>query len=272
MSVRSNGDSGRILDDPSWVTVERAAAARDRAAAARDRAAAARDRTEAAEDRRRAAEFLHASYRDELSGALTRRAGLDQLRAEVRRALRRKEALPLVFVDVDHLKWTNDTLGHHTGDLLISATGAALRQSLRSYDVIVRYGGDEFVCALPGSALETAVAALARARQLLDAMVPGATFSAGRALLRADDTLEDVVRRADSDLYRRRSQTRRDHTPQHTRTGNVAGLLPTLACAACGADIPVTAFSRRDATSGPSAVCGRCTQVTVVRLETPATG
>ena len=58
----------------------------------------------------------------------------------------------MAFVDVDHLKAVNDSGGHEAGDRLLVRVAAALRARLRSYDLVVRYGGDEFVCILPGVA------------------------------------------------------------------------------------------------------------------------
>src|SRR4051794_12494598 len=124
-------------------------AALDRLLAARDRAVAAFDRTQAALDRHRAAEYLRRTYRDTLTGTLQREVGRDQLGREVDRAHRMKEPMAVAFVDVDQLKRINDERGHAAGDEALRAVGNALRTALRSYDIVMRYGGDEFVCALP---------------------------------------------------------------------------------------------------------------------------
>ena len=55
----------------------------------------------------------------------------------------------LAFVDVDGLKEVNDSEGHLAGDALLQLVGETIRANVRPYDVIVRYGGDEFVCAMP---------------------------------------------------------------------------------------------------------------------------
>lgn len=67
---------------------------------------------------------------------------------ETARAKRTKHPFVLAFVDVDRLKATNDSLGHAAGDHLLRRTVESMRKHLRSYDLIVRFGGDEFVCAL----------------------------------------------------------------------------------------------------------------------------
>ena len=64
--------------------------------------------------------------------------------------------LTLAFVDVDGLKKVNDAQGHAVGDQLLRDVGAALRTQLRAYDLVVRYGGDEFLCALRGADITSA--------------------------------------------------------------------------------------------------------------------
>ena len=127
-----------------------ARALRDQISTAEDRAAAALDRAESALDRHDAAEQLESSYRDDLTGALSRAAGRDQLGAAIDRAHRIGEPLVVTFVDVDHLKLINDAHGHAYGDRVLHELGSTMRRGLRSYDVLVRYGGDEFVCAAGG--------------------------------------------------------------------------------------------------------------------------
>ncbi len=172
--------------------------------AAEDRRRAAADRQRAAADRRRAAEYLAEAYRDEVTGTLNRRPGRQRIQLEIDRAQRASAPLAVIFLDVDGLKQVNDTHGHARGDALLASTGTALRASLRSYDVIMRYGGDEFVCALPGGTARIASASIRRTRRALADLVPGATLSAGHAQLLPGDTLDDLIRRADMDLYGRR--------------------------------------------------------------------
>ena len=175
--------------------------ARDRVAAAADRAAAAADRYAAALDRRRAAEHLERSCRDALTGALARDAGLERLAGEVDRAAR--EGLPLVvaFVDVDGLKAVNDSQGHLAGDAVLRRVGAALRTGLRSYDLCLRFGGDELVCGLPGSSLEDARVRLRQVQHVLRTGVPSCSVSTGLAALRPGEPLSAVLARADAALY-----------------------------------------------------------------------
>jgi diguanylate cyclase (GGDEF)-like protein len=236
------------------------------------------DRRLAAEDRRQAARYLSASYRDDTTGALNRRPGREQMQLLVDRARRDSSALAFMFVDVDGLKQVNDSEGHDRGDALLAAVGSALRSSLRSYDLVVRYGGDEFVCAMPGVTAEAGVESLARVRVALDELVAGATVSAGCAELRSTDTLETVIRRADTDLYRSR-------LGRHPSAGRRLSAAPTpppatgdasVACGACGGRVPVTEFvlelTARMTRSADCPSCGATTLIQLSPASTPSPG
>jgi diguanylate cyclase (GGDEF)-like protein len=145
---------------------------------------------------------------DEMTGVLRRAAGLDQLRREVRRAHRFDDhKLVVAFCDLDDLKVVNDTWGHAAGDAVLRETAAALRRRLRAYDLVIRWGGDEFVCSLPGAGLEAAQRALEDIRTELHART-ACTFSAGFGELCANEDAEALVARADADFYERRLRER----------------------------------------------------------------
>jgi diguanylate cyclase (GGDEF)-like protein len=173
----------------------------DRMFAARDRAAAALDREEAALDRRRASEYLHRAYRDELTGVLQRAAGRDQMSHEVDRATRLDEPLVVAFLDVVNLKGVNDKYGHAAGDALLQAVGRALRGGLRSYDTVVRYGGDEFVCALPSARIVDAIRRFDEVERHLIELSKDASLRIGLAELQHGEALDEVISRADRELY-----------------------------------------------------------------------
>src|SRR5439155_19047998 len=111
-------------------------------AAADERAEAVRHRTESADD-------LKLATTDELTGAWTRRFGLEEVSRELERAHRTGASLMLAFIDVNGLKQVNDSEGHLAGDTLLQLVGQTLRKNVRPYDVVVRYGGDELICAMP---------------------------------------------------------------------------------------------------------------------------
>ena len=112
----------------------------------------------------------------------------------------------MAFIDVDRLKLVNDTQGHAQGDRLLAAVGEALRTGLRAYDVVMRYGGDEFVCALPQVSLEDAAHRLHEVEARLATTQPGASVSIGLAQLAEDESLERVLVRADQNLYRAKAK------------------------------------------------------------------
>jgi len=176
----------------------------DRLLAARDRAEAALDRKQAALDRQRAAEYLRRTYRDSLTGALQREAGTDRLQREVDRTHRAGGLLTICFLDVDGLKRINDGAGHAAGDQVLRAVGDALAQRLRTYDLTVRWGGDEFVCALPGTTPDSAARRLDDVHQRLGELHPGASFTVGIAAQERGDTLQATIDRADRALYAKR--------------------------------------------------------------------
>jgi diguanylate cyclase (GGDEF)-like protein len=196
---------------------DRVIAARDRHDAAVDRYQAARDRLASARDRQVAADYLRNTYRDELTGALQRRAGRYELAHEVDRARRDGGPLVIAFLDVDGLKAVNDNHGHLAGDLVLRSAGNALLNGLRSYDVVVRFGGDEFVCALPGTSAAEAAQRLEDVCRALETSCPGASMSAGLAELGDGDSLDDLIQRADEELYARRAVIRGGEPPSQGR-------------------------------------------------------
>jgi diguanylate cyclase (GGDEF)-like protein len=182
---------------------DRAGAWRDRRGGASDRTRAADDRVAARTDRFASAQERTASSIDELTRAHRRDAGIVELEREVARAKRTKQSLALAFVDVDDLKRRNDSLGHAAGDQLLRATANAIRAHLRSYDLIIRFGGDEFVCALP----DVTMAEAAKRFSLVNADLAAtheATVTVGLTELGPDDALEEFIERADEAMYRHR--------------------------------------------------------------------
>jgi diguanylate cyclase (GGDEF)-like protein len=177
----------------------RVQAAADRARAALDRARAAQDRATAAREREALEQALHEAYVDELTGALRRKLGMLALGQEIDRARRGGGRLVCAFVDVDDLKRVNDRDGHAAGDRVLRALVSIMRTNLRSFDPIVRYGGDEFVCALGGVDFADVERRFALIDRALQATV-GAGISVGLAALAEGELLDDVMTRADAAL------------------------------------------------------------------------
>jgi diguanylate cyclase (GGDEF)-like protein len=185
---------------------DRSAAFRDRQGAARDRKQSADDREAAAGDRLMSARERHFSSVDELTGAYRRDPGLVELEREMARAKRTDRLLVLAFVDVDGLKATNDSLGHAAGDQLLRAAVARIFTRLRSYDLIVRFGGDEFVCLLLDVNMPAAAERFEGIQKDLFLSQEG-SITVGLAEMRLDDSLEDLLARADRALYHERKES-----------------------------------------------------------------
>jgi diguanylate cyclase (GGDEF)-like protein len=202
---------GSDANPPAAAALEFAAAARAQAAATRtqaavDRERAGRDREAAAGDRMRILGELQRAHLDDLTGAYRRGMGETVIRHEIERARRLRGDLALAYMDVDRLKETNDRLGHGAGDALLRDLVEALRSRLRPYDPVVRWGGDEFVCAVSDTTLEVAGGRFDEALEVLVESQPGAAISVGLAALRDGDTLEALVDRADQALLQDRGK------------------------------------------------------------------
>jgi diguanylate cyclase (GGDEF)-like protein len=198
------GQSGR--DDAAAIR-DRAGADRVRAAA--DRTQAAKDRAAAGLDREQAREELGQAELDPLTGAFGRGLGMVALEHEISRARHGDGRLVLAFVDIDGLKHTNDTHGHAAGDAVIRDVAAAIRRHVRSYDPVVRVGGDEFVCALAACTYQEAVHRFQLIVTTLQTTQPGASISVGLAALGPQDTLRQLVARGDRALY----EVKHNHQP-----------------------------------------------------------
>lgn len=136
---------------------------------------------------------------DELTGTLRRAAGISIAERELARAHRHHTPLTISFVDVDGLKEANDRKGHLAGDRLLRGVAQALKDGLRAQDMLLRYGGDEFICVLPDT---TANAARAKLREVQsEAARAGLRFSFGLAQLERGDDIVSLLARADSELY-----------------------------------------------------------------------
>ena len=182
---------------------DRAGAWRDRRGAAGDRRHAADDREAASTDRVLSARERAAASIDELTGAYRRDAGMVELARETARAKRTEEPLVLAFVDVDGLKETNDTQGHAAGDRILCTVVDAIKSHLRNYDLVVRFGGDEFVCAFADMGIEEVAERFLMINGGL-AATPGASISVGLAEMVARDSLDDLIGRADAALRHHR--------------------------------------------------------------------
>ena len=187
---------------------DRGRAARDRQLAARDREEAARDRERAARDREQAAWAREHAGIDELTGARRRGVGLEEVQREIDRARRIDGRLTAAFVDVDDLKTVNDEQGHAAGDQVLRDVAAGLASRMRSYDLVVRLGGDEFLCVLPGATQAETQRRFEGLAFELDEGPALRSMSFGVSQLRDGDSLGDLIDRADRDLIAARRRRR----------------------------------------------------------------
>lgn len=101
-------------------------------------------------------DLLKLLHWDPLTNALNRRAALERLDEEIKRATRSQSPLSIAMLDIDHFKQINDTHGHLVGDLVLKEVVTRIFHALSSYDLIGRYGGDEFILLFPNTELADA--------------------------------------------------------------------------------------------------------------------
>jgi diguanylate cyclase (GGDEF)-like protein len=141
----------------------------------------------------------HLARTDSLTGLPNRRYWEQRLPRELARAGREDQHVCVAMLDLDHFKSFNDRHGHQAGDRLLRASAAAWRETLRPYDVLSRYGGEEFSIILPNCRLEDALALVDRLRLETP---EGESVSAGIAEWDGEEPPDALVGRADAALYR----------------------------------------------------------------------
>lgn len=147
------------------------------------------------------------TLRDPLTGIGNRRYMSERLREEVERARRVDAVFSLAVLDIDHFKYVNDDHGHDAGDEVLCGVAELVRATLRDYDVFARWGGEEFVIALPESGLTTAITVCERVRTAVGAArfthggehIP-ITVSLGLTEHRIGEAPSDTINRADAAL------------------------------------------------------------------------
>ncbi|MGB9376199.1 MAG: EAL domain-containing protein [Mycobacteriales bacterium] len=149
---------------------------------------------------------------DTLTGLANRRQFADHVNAALASKVRNGTQLAVLFIDVDHFKHVNDTLGHQLGDQLLMELSRRLQAAVRRGDVVSRFGGDEFgvLCRHPAdaSAVEVAVGLAERILDVLtepfglDGHALAVTVSIGVALAQPGDGPESLIGRADAAMYR----------------------------------------------------------------------
>jgi diguanylate cyclase len=180
---------------------------------ARDKMVLARQEVQDAENRIHAleAKLQHLSElvrEDQLTGSLNRRGLDDVFERETARSDRRGTPLCIAILDLDDFKKLNDTYGHIAGDAALKHLVKIVKDTLRSMDVIARFGGEEFLILMPETTVEAASSTMTRLQRELtrhfflhDNEKVLITFSAGVALRRPNEEQTDLVKRADKAMY-----------------------------------------------------------------------
>ena len=167
-------------------------------------------------DRRVRQQLDALAHTDELTGLSNRRHLMQEAQLEIERARRYALPLCLAVLDLDHFKQINDRFGHGTGDEVLRRFARVCRSSLRQTDIIGRIGGEEFVLLLPHTQLSIAEQIVERLRNEFKhadwhSLQPGLTTSVSiglTALQQRDNSLAELMRRADEGLYQAKQQGR----------------------------------------------------------------
>ncbi len=162
--------------------------------------------------------FEHEATHDPLTGASNRRAILDRLSGELVRAKRGNLKLSIGLCDIDHFKHVNDKYGHQVGDDVLCNFVKTVQNTLRPYDLVGRYGGEEFLLVIPelpasSGLVEERIYERVRARIADHKMVTrsgevGITISIGITSRSGDETADAMIAKADAALYRAKENGR----------------------------------------------------------------
>lgn len=166
-------------------------------------------------DNRKLAQLAQLATRDYLTGLLNRRGFKEMAHQIAILAARNLSPISLLMIDVDHFKELNDRFGHKMGDRVLGIVSDAMISSLRSSDLLCRWGGDEFIILLPATEPEDAVQVAEKLMAFIRETQPGPveiTLSIGIAggpfTTDCEKDLEKLIEDADAALYMAKEQGR----------------------------------------------------------------
>jgi diguanylate cyclase (GGDEF)-like protein len=155
-------------------------------------------------DARRQIEKL--AITDDLTGLYNRRHVLSRFVEEFEKVKRLKTRVSCIIADIDHFKAINDHYGHLIGDQVLKVISSRIRNATRAYDILGRYGGEEFLIVLPDTGPEDARTLAERMRgDVKEDPVSGTTITMSFGVTSAeegDQSVDDIIKRADTNLYK----------------------------------------------------------------------
>jgi GGDEF domain-containing protein len=197
--MRAAGQRKRATQDRARAAEHRVQAATDREAAANDREQGARDRLQARADREALGRALAIMEIDPLTGARTSPAGLADLARELDRSRRTGGTLVVAYVEAVGLPRADDE-GHAAADRLLKRVVALITEHLRSYDLIVRLGGDALLTAMSNMAIPEARERFSTIAGVLASTREAGALRTGFAQLAAEESAAELIARAESEL------------------------------------------------------------------------
>ena len=166
-----------------------------------------------------ASEVYKLAALDQLTGLYNRRSGEQRLAQEISRAQRHGRPLTVLLIDIDGLKQVNDKHGHAAGDTLLKGFADRLQRAIRGSDLAVRLGGDEFMALLPECRAEEVRHVLARIEGLefeFNEEKISLHFSRGWTDYKAGETPQELLNRADQELYANKRAGKRASAPSQS--------------------------------------------------------
>jgi len=166
------------------------------------------DNTPVATALERLAELERLAYVDELTGLANRRYAEITLRSRMEELQRYGWRFGVLFIDIDRFKDTNDEYGHDLGDEVLKTVAKTLQNSVRAFDVVSRWGGEEYVVVIAHVAGNELTTTANRCRLLVErSNIPAVpslrvTISLGATIARRDDTVDSLIKRVDKLMYK----------------------------------------------------------------------
>ena len=172
------------------------------------------DNTPPATALERLAELERLAFLDPLTGIANRRYGEIALNARIEELQRYGWPFGVLFIDIDHFKECNDRCGHDVGDEVLKMVAKTLQNSVRSFDVVSRWGGEEFVALIANVEGDELIRTANRCRALVEQShvpvppSPRVTVSIGVTIARPEDTALSIIKRADELMYKSKQSGR----------------------------------------------------------------